>query len=65
MAVYRNETDQLARAAERLAKTMPPIEALRRGWNLFVDYLATKHGMTEVLDSTWGPVRLYASSGPT
>jgi AcrR family transcriptional regulator len=64
-AVYQNESDQLARAAARLAETMPPIEALRAWLFLFVDYLATKHGMTEVLNSiVGGPSALYAASGP-
>jgi AcrR family transcriptional regulator len=64
-AVYQNESDQLARAAARLAETEPPIEALRAWLIQFVDYLATKHGMTEVLNSiVGGPSGLYAASGP-
>jgi AcrR family transcriptional regulator len=64
-AVYQNESDQLARAAARFAEAMPPIDALRAWMILFVDYLATKHGMTEVLNSiVGGPSGLYAASGP-
>ena len=50
-AVYRNETEQLVAAADRLAKTHPPTTALREWLLLFVDYIATKHGMSEVLNS--------------
>src|SRR6202011_5532308 len=47
-AVYRNETEQLVAAANRLAETHPPVMALREWLLLFVDYIATKHGMYEV-----------------
>jgi AcrR family transcriptional regulator len=50
-AVYRNETEQLVAAADRLAQTHPPVMALREWLLLFVDYIATKHGMYEVLNS--------------
>lgn len=64
-AVYQNETDQLASAAARLTKTKPPIEALRAWLILFVDYVATKQGMMEVLNSIVGGASgLYAVSGP-
>lgn len=53
-AVYRNETDQLVAAADRLAKMDPPVTALREWLLLFVDYIATKHGMYEVLNSIVG-----------
>jgi AcrR family transcriptional regulator len=63
-AVYRNETEQLARAAERLAETHPPIEALREWMLLFIDYIATKHGMYAALNSLVGGTSdLYAASG--
>jgi AcrR family transcriptional regulator len=48
-AVYRNETEQLVVAATRLAEMHPPVMALREWLLLFVDYIATKHGMYEVL----------------
>ncbi|MEI9927861.1 MAG: TetR/AcrR family transcriptional regulator [Sphingomonas sp.] len=63
-AVYRNETGQLADAAGRLAALHPPVAALREWMLLFVDYIAAKHGMSELLDSiVGGPSDLYAASG--
>jgi AcrR family transcriptional regulator len=62
-AVYQNETEQLVAAADRLAKTHPPVKALREWLLLFVDYIATKHGMSEVLDSIVGGTSdLYSAS---
>ncbi|WP_165071415.1 TetR/AcrR family transcriptional regulator [Paludisphaera rhizosphaerae] len=61
-AVYRNEIEQLIAAAERLAAEAPPVEALREWMLLFVDYLGTKHGMSEVLKSVaGGPSEIYAA----
>jgi AcrR family transcriptional regulator len=62
-AVYRNETEQLVAAADRLAKTHPPVTAFREWLLLFVDYIATKHGMYEVLNSIVGGTSdLYSAS---
>jgi len=62
-AVYRNETEQLVVAATRLAETHPPVTALREWLLLFVDYIATKHGMYEVLNSIVGGTSdLYSAS---
>jgi AcrR family transcriptional regulator len=62
-AVYRNETDQLVAAADRLAETHAPVTALREWLLLFVDYIATKHGMHEVLNSIVGGTSdLYSAS---
>jgi hypothetical protein len=62
-AVYRNETEQLVAAADRLAKTHPPVTALREWLLLFVDYIATKHGMYELLNSIAGGTSdLYSAS---
>jgi AcrR family transcriptional regulator len=62
-AVYRNETEQLVAAATRLAETHPPITALREWLLLFVDYMATKHGMYEALNSIVGGTSdLYSAS---
>jgi AcrR family transcriptional regulator len=62
-AVYRNETEQLVAAAGRLAEMHPPVTALREWLLLFVDYIATKHGMREVLDSIVGGTSdLYSAS---
>ena len=64
-AVYRNEAEQLVSAAARIAAAArPPVAALREWLSLFVDYLATKHGMSEVLHSiVGGRPDLYADSG--
>jgi AcrR family transcriptional regulator len=63
-AVYRNETEQLVMAAARLAETHPPVTALREWLLLFVDYMATKQGMSEMLNSLVGGTSdLYAASG--
>lgn len=63
-AVYRNETQQLAEAAEHFTETLPPVEALRAWMLLFVDHLAVKHGMAEALGSlVGGPSALCAASG--
>jgi AcrR family transcriptional regulator len=62
-AVYRNETEQLVAAATRLAERHPPIRALRQWLLLFVDYMATKHGMYEALNSIVGGTSdLYSAS---
>lgn len=62
-AVYRNETELLVAAAGRLAETHPPVTALREWLLLFVDYIATKHGMSELLNSiVGGTSELYSAS---
>ena len=62
-AVYRNETEQLVAAADSLAETHPPVTALREWLLLFVDYIATKHGISEVLNSIVGGTSdLYSAS---
>jgi AcrR family transcriptional regulator len=63
--VYRNEVEQLVVAADRLAETLPPVAALREWLLLFVDYIATKHGMFEVLNAIAGGTSdLYSASSP-
>jgi AcrR family transcriptional regulator len=63
-AVYRNETEQLVAAANGLAETQSPLGALREWLLLFVDYMATKHGMSETLNSIVGDTsNLYSDSG--
>lgn len=63
-AVYRNEIDQLVVAADRLSATHPPVAALREWLLLFVEYMATKQGMSEALNSiVGGASELYAASG--
>jgi AcrR family transcriptional regulator len=62
-AVYRNETEQLVAAATRFAETHSPTGALREWLLLFVDYMATKHGMYEALNSiVGGTSELYSAS---
>jgi len=62
-AVYRNETEQLTTAATKLSRAHPPLEALRRWMNLFVDYMATKKGLYSVLNALPdGPTALYADT---
>jgi AcrR family transcriptional regulator len=62
-AVYRNETEQLAAAAARLIEMHSPTGALREWLLLFVDYMATKQGMYEALNSiVGGTSELYSTS---
>ena len=62
-AVYRNETEQLVAAANGLAETQSPLGALREWLLLFVDYMATKHGMYDALNSiVGGTSELYSAS---
>ena len=62
-AVYRNETEQLVAAAARLAETRSPTDALREWLLVFVDYMATKQGMYEALNSlVGGTSELYSAS---
>ena len=62
--VYSDAVGQLSAAAESLAKTHPPTEALRRWLLLFVDYLATKKIMANTLTSLGGDMStLYAGTG--
>lgn len=48
-ATYRNETARLCRRAPELLETMGPVPALREWMNRFVDYMQTKHGMSDAL----------------
>src|SRR3984885_15824882 len=62
-AVYRHETEQLVAAATRLSGTHAPTAALREWLQLFVDYMATKHGMYDALNSiVGGTSELYSAS---
>ena len=61
--VYRTEVEKLAAAAQKFAKTMPPIEALRAWMLLFVDHIATKQIIAPALNTlVGGPARLYEGS---
>lgn len=61
--VYRDSSRQLVEAADRLAATLAPLEALRAWLKLFVAHMATKLRMAEALNSiVGGPSALYAAS---
>jgi AcrR family transcriptional regulator len=53
-AVYRNELEQLATAEQKLAETMPPVEALRAWLLLFVDAVAAKQIIAPALNTLVG-----------
>ncbi len=53
-AVYRSEMEKLAAAEQKLAKEMPPIEALRAWLLLFVDAIATKQLIAPALNTLVG-----------
>src|SRR5882757_2550775 len=48
-AVYRNEVAHLCAAAPELLKTLPPEVALPAWMEKFIDFMATKQGMADVL----------------
>jgi AcrR family transcriptional regulator len=48
-AVYQDQVKRLILGARELLEQLPPAEAMRRWMDLFADWLATKHGMTDTL----------------
>ena len=52
--VYRDALERLAADAERLSKEKPPLEALRQWLFLFVDYIATKKLMHDLIATLGG-----------
>ena len=52
--VYRDAQERLFADAERLTKTHPPVEALRQWLLLFVDYIATKKLMADLIATLGG-----------
>jgi AcrR family transcriptional regulator len=62
--VYRDALDRLAADAERLMKEQPPLEALRQWLFLFVDYIATKKLMHDLLATLSGADSLKAQTRP-
>ena len=52
--VYRTEMEQLAAAEQKLAETLPPVEALRAWLLLFVDAVATKQIIAPALNALVG-----------
>lgn len=53
-AVYRTEVEKLAAAEQKLARELPPIEALRAWMLLFVDYIAAKKIIAPALTTVVG-----------
>ncbi|WP_158853717.1 TetR/AcrR family transcriptional regulator [Saccharothrix deserti] len=50
-AVYRNELTKLCDAASELLRTLPPHEATRAWMDRFVQYMATKRGLSDALNA--------------
>ena len=50
-ATYRNETTRLCESAAELLENGEPAAALRQWMDRFVDYMLTKHGMSDALPS--------------
>ena len=62
-AVYRSEVEKLAAAGQKLAATMPPVDALRAWLLLFVEYIATKKIIAPALNSmAGGPSKVFEAS---
>lgn len=62
-AVYRTEVQRLAAAAEQLAETLPPLDALRAWMLLFIDHIAAKQIIAPALNTlAGGPAKLYEGS---
>lgn len=60
-AVYRNQLDRLRDGAENLLRTQPPAQALRQWMELFADWAATKHGMSDALVAAMASGRITSS----
>jgi AcrR family transcriptional regulator len=62
-AVYRSELEKLAAAEQKLAKELPPIEALRAWLLLFVDAIAAKQLIAPAVNTLVGdPKKMFESS---
>jgi AcrR family transcriptional regulator len=62
-AVYRAELEKLAAAEQKLAQTMPPIDALRAWLLLFVDAIAAKQLIAPALNTLLGdPKKMFEAS---
>lgn len=48
-AVYQDQVQRLTQGARELLQQYRPDQAMRRWMDLFADWLATKHGMTDTL----------------
>jgi AcrR family transcriptional regulator len=62
-AVYRSEVEKLAAAEQRLAATMPPLEALRAWLLLFIEHVSDKRLIIPAMETVAGGfVRLVEGS---
>jgi AcrR family transcriptional regulator len=62
-AVYRSELEKLAAAEHKVAKELPPIEALRAWLLLFVDAIAAKQLIAPAVNALVGdPKKMFESS---
>ena len=62
-SVYQSEVEKLAGAEPKLAKSMPPMDAMRAWMLLFVDFIAAKQIIAPVLSSVvGGSSKLYEGS---
>jgi AcrR family transcriptional regulator len=62
-AVYRSGLEKLAATGEKLAQTMPPIEALRAWLLLFVDGIAAKQLIAPAVNTLVGdPKKVFETS---
>ena len=65
-AVYREEVDGLRQSAEQLTADHPPLEALERWLEVFIDYAATKkHIFHELVEATGRDSELITHSRAT
>ena len=65
-AVYRSEVEKLTAAGQRLADTLPPIQALRDWMFVFIDHVASKKLILPAMETVaGGSVRLMEGArGP-
>jgi AcrR family transcriptional regulator len=62
-AVYRSEVEKLAQSEQRLASSMPPLEALRAWMLLFIDHVAGKQLIIPAMNTVaGGSIRLIEGS---
>ena len=62
-AVYRSEVEKLAESEQRLAATLPPLEALRAWMLLFIDHVVGKLLIIPAMNSVaGGSIRLIEGS---
>lgn len=62
-AVYQQEVTALMEAADRLINEQEPVTALHQWLILFVEFLATKHDIADVMDTLiGGPESVYSKT---